>query len=128
MTDTMQNFVKSKMVLVECNTSVLEAYQLMKKNNIRHLPVVKDGQAVGIISDRDVQFMGHGGDSLNLKAEDIMTKDLLSVDAQTTIPHVVQLMSNKKISSVIINGDDKKIEGIFTSTDALDLLFQSYKV
>jgi predicted transcriptional regulator len=128
MSDTMEKFINHKMVLVESSTTVLEAYNLMKKNNIRHLPVVKEGMAIGVVSDRDVQFINFGGDSLNLKVEDIMTKEPLTVDSLTTIPHVVQLMKNKKVNSVLINGSNKKIEGIFTSTDALNILFETYKI
>lgn len=51
-------FVASRMtknpITVEPSTPVNEAAKLMKRRNIRRLPVVENGSLVGIISDRDI--------------------------------------------------------------------------
>ncbi|RJP49460.1 MAG: CBS domain-containing protein [Anaerolineaceae bacterium] len=43
-----------KMVTVKNETSVDECVALMKQYQIRHLPVVEDGQIIGMVSMRDV--------------------------------------------------------------------------
>ena len=51
-------FVANRMtknpITVEPTTPVNEAAKLMKRRNIRRLPVVEKGSLVGIISDRDI--------------------------------------------------------------------------
>lgn len=43
-----------RMVTVTLNTSVEECSALMKQHQFRHLPVVENGQLVGLVSMRDV--------------------------------------------------------------------------
>lgn len=45
-----------KMVTVTNETSVDECVALMKQYQIRHLPVVEDGQIIGMVSMRDVMM------------------------------------------------------------------------
>jgi CBS domain-containing protein len=126
-TDTMKSFVKTKMHMVEPQSSVIEIFNLMKSNKIHHVPVVENGEAVGIISDRDVQFVNHADNSFQMTAKDIMTANPYTVDAMTSVPHAVNTMTQKGINSILIHDDSKKIVGIFTSTDALNILSNHYK-
>lgn len=128
MSDTMQAFRKDKMKWVGPEESTLDIFNLMKKSKIHHLPVIEDGKTVGIISDRDVSFVDKTGNSLNLQAKHIMTPYPVVVDELTTIPHAVKLMKQNKINSILIRDSSGKISGIFTSTDALDLLIRHYQV
>jgi acetoin utilization protein AcuB len=126
-TDTMQNFVKNEVKWVSPETATLDVFNLMKKSKIHHLPVVKDGKAIGIISDRDVSFVDKTGNALNLTAKDIMTPEPVSVDALTTIPHAIKLMRQNRVNSILVHDENKKVIGIFTSTDALDILAEHYQ-
>lgn len=125
--DTMKSFIKDEIYMVTPTTSVLEIFNLMKSKKIRHVPVVDNGEAIGVISDRDVQFITHAGDAFQLKASDIMTAEPYSVDSLTSVPHVVNTMAQKKINSILIHDEQHKIVGIFTSTDALQILADHYK-
>lgn len=125
--DTMKGFIRDVVHMVTPTTGVLEVYNIMKSKKIRHIPVVENGEAVGVISDRDVQFINYAGDAIQLKASDVMTTGPYSVDSLTSIPHAVNVMAQKKINSVLIHDTDKKIVGIFTSTDALQILSSHYK-
>lgn len=125
--DTVQQFVKNEMKFVEPETTTIEVFQMMQKNNIHHLPVVQNGKAIGIISDRDVSFVGKTGNSLNLSAQDIMTPDPITVDNEMSIPHAINLMRQNRVNSVLIKDKTEAVIGIFTSTDALDILAEHYQ-
>ena len=42
-------------ITLESSAKLLDAALLMRTSGFRHLPVVKDGCPVGVVSDRDVQ-------------------------------------------------------------------------
>jgi acetoin utilization protein AcuB len=108
------------------NTSVEEMVQLMKENGIRHLPITRGEQVVGIISDRDLKVaMGLNAQERRLiRAADIMVCEPVTVRSETTIDEVALEMSKNKIGSVIVNDSDDNFFGIFTATDALNALVE----
>ncbi len=103
-----------------------ELRALMEKHGIRHLPVVRDGTVVGVISDRDVRLvLGLSADEKRLvRAGDIMATDPVTVAASTPLDEVAYTMSAKKVGSVIVNDDQGRFVGIFTATDALNALIE----
>lgn len=119
---TANMYVISNLSFIDPESTVYDAYEKMKRDQIHHIPVVKDGEAVGIISDRDLQFITLMGNSNEIYCKDIMTKDPVIVSTQTPINDVANMMVDKKINSVLINNSEDKVVGIFTSTDALKLL------
>lgn len=103
-----------------------ELRRLMDQHGIRHLPVLRDGRVVGVISDRDVR-LGYGLTDLEKNqvcATDIMSPDPLAVTASTPLDKVAYLMSDRKVGSVIVNEEDGPFLGIFTATDALNALVE----
>ena len=50
-----KNWMKSDVVTVDENIAVIKVSKILKDNNIRHLPVTKDGKLSGIITDHDVR-------------------------------------------------------------------------
>lgn len=113
---------KEALVVCEPTTPASKVYETMQKSRIRHLPVVVEGKAIGIISDRDVQFVSAWTSDGELTAKDLMTPDPISVSATADLKEVVQEMSKKKINSTLIHDEQSRIVGIFTTTDALDML------
>jgi acetoin utilization protein AcuB len=100
--------------------------RLMQKHGIRHLPVVRDGAVVGVISDRDVRLVAGltVPEKLQVQAADIMAADPLTVSAAAPLDEVALAMSEKKVGSVIVNDEDGRFLGIFTATDALNALIE----
>lgn len=120
-----EEFTTPDPISIEESLSFAELLKLMTSQNIRHLPVMRDGELAGIISDRDVRlFAGMPeADRADLTAADIMSEDLISVDATTPLDQVAQLMSAEKISSLIVTENDEFL-GIFTASDALNALIE----
>ena len=117
--DTMEKFINTKM-LVEPTTPTFDVYRMMKQNNIRHVPVVKDGKAIGIISDRDVFFVNKSGDSLDLTASDIMTEDPISVDSIAKYKLTYQAKADGFESKHISNLENSSFPWWETSETSID--------
>lgn len=107
-------------------TTIDQLNQLMADHEIRHLPILRGAQVVGIVSQRDLKVL----ENLNIKdkakicASDIMAPEPVSVSSEATLDEVAFEMSSKKIGSVIVNEGDKFL-GIFTVTDALNALIET---
>ena len=99
---------------------------IMRVNGVRHLPIVRGDEAVGIISDRDMKLVRGlpRPQQMLLKAADIMIKDPFCVSASTPLDDVAFEMSDAKIGSAIVLDDEGKLLGIFTLTDALNALIE----
>ncbi|MFO7188188.1 MAG: CBS domain-containing protein [Pseudomonadota bacterium] len=117
-------FTTTDVVAAKENMNIDELQRLMERHSIRHLPVVRDGVAVGIISDRDVRLIAgmSVAEKFQMTAGDLMTPDPVAVKASATLDEAVELMAEKKVGSVLVNDEDGRLMGIFTATDALKAL------
>lgn len=108
------------------DTKMQDLRALMRENGIRHLPIMRGEQVVGIVSDRDLKVAA--GLSLTQEsqicARDIMAVDPVTVSGGESLEDVVFQMSEMKIGSVIVNDASDELLGIFTVTDALNALIE----
>ena len=120
-----EEFTSPNLVTAKVNTPIRELQELMRVNEVRHLPILRGDDIVGIISDRDLKLVLSLDDwqRSQLIASDIMIEDPITVDAGTSIEEVAFEMSKRKIGSVIVT-DQNEIQGIFTVTDALNALIE----
>lgn len=115
-------------ICVDKDIDISNLIQLMKENNIRHLPVVNESEeAIGIISDRDITTIQALGNYSQVKALDLMTEDPICVFKGSNLLDAVFEMAEKKVGSLIINDEVGKVYGIFTNTDALNALIEVLK-
>lgn len=121
-----EEFTTPALVTATENESIDRLIDLMNLYDIRHLPIVKDGRAVGIVSDRDLKLaIGLSiREKINICAADIMVTDPVTVSAGATLDEVAFEMSQKKIGSVLVNDENDELMGIFTVTDALNALVE----
>lgn len=121
-----EEFTSLNPITAHENDPVETLANLMRKNSVRHLPIMRGDKVVGIVSDRDVKVVEglEMKDRAQVTARHIMSPDPITVHASATLDHVAYEMSKRKIGSVIVAGDGGKLLGIFTSTDALNALVE----
>ncbi len=102
------------------------ALEHMRENKIRHLPVLRGGRLVGVVSDRDLGLVAGLNDVNpdNTKVEEAMTPVPYTASSDTTLLEVLQQMTEHKYGSVLIM-DGTKVSGIFTTYDVVLLLTKS---
>jgi acetoin utilization protein AcuB len=131
----MRERIRRNPVTIGPDASFFKARDYIHAMGIRHLPVVdKNNRLVGIVTDRDIREAApsdapslsvHELSSLlaKLKVSAFMTpkKKLITITPDTLIEEAVQLMHDHKIGCLPVLEADE-LYGIFTETDALDLL------
>jgi acetoin utilization protein AcuB len=99
--------------------TIAEASQLMRASGIRHLPVVDGERLLGVISERDIQFVDAfpDVDPKKVTVSEAMTEKPYSVSPDLGLDEVVATMAEQKYGSAIVvqNGH---VVGVFTTVDA----------
>ncbi|WP_028585893.1 CBS and ACT domain-containing protein [Desulfogranum mediterraneum] len=126
----------SELVTVAPTTTLVEARDLIADKGIDHLLVVdKEGQLVGLLSDRDLKqnwaspattLSTHELTYLLQKVEvgQIMVKTVITVEPDTTIERAAYIMQTNNISSLPVM-ESGALVGIITSTDVMAVLLQA---
>lgn len=99
------------------------AQELMRRHNVRHLPVLHGGELHGIVSERDLGLIAglNEVNPDNTSVEEAMTQEAYTPTKDVALADVLQEMLEHKYGSAIVVEDGKPI-GIFTTYDALRLL------
>jgi acetoin utilization protein AcuB len=99
--------------------SLAQAHALMREHHLRHLPVLDDGELVGIVSVGDLHLLET---ICELSLDEVLVDEAMSanpfvVTGDMPLDEVAEIMATKKYGSAIVVGRGG-VEGIFTSTDA----------
>ena len=113
-----RDIMTKDIVTIDFDKSALEAAKLMTEKGISSLFVVKDGNPVGIVSERDFikKICAKELQVSQVKIGDIMSKILTTATPDTPIEVAVQRMVNHKIRRLPIM-EGSKVAGIITVTD-----------
>lgn len=127
-----QKFMTPMPHTIEASSALLQANERMIHNGIRHLPVMKEGKLVGVVSDRDVALAASlFAEGTKRTVEDVMIPKPYVVRPEAPLDRVVAEMADKKYGSALIEQENGKVVGIFTAVDGLrvlqDVLREHYK-
>jgi acetoin utilization protein AcuB len=101
---------------------LLKAHTVMREHGVRHLPVLRGGKLVGVLSQRDLYFLESiaGVDVQIDKVADAMTPDVYVVTPDDKLRDVAHVMADHRYGcAVVVSGESHNVLGIFTVTDAL---------
>lgn len=95
---------------------VREAVELMIKNDISSVPVVDEDEIVGIVTKSDLMEFYNQKYTGKWKVSQLMTDDVVTVNENHSIGHVISLMEDKNIGKVVVIRDKEPV-GIITSAN-----------
>jgi CBS-domain-containing membrane protein len=110
--------------------SVRETVRLLCEHRVGALLVVDDAQEVrGIVTERDVLNMIHSRSSSleDVRVEEIMTRKVAIAQAEDTIQHALQVMSENNIRHLPV-GDENGIVAVLSITDLLHALYNQDEI
>jgi CBS domain-containing protein len=117
-------------------TPISTAHQLMKEHGVRRLTVVDNGQLVGIVTLGDIREASPSDATtlsiweLNylwaqLNVERVMSRAVLTIEANASILDAAQIMMDKKVSGLPVLSEQGQLVGIITESDIFRMLVKS---
>jgi acetoin utilization protein AcuB len=112
-------------------TTIAEAWDLMRELDVRHLPVVDGDALVGMVSDRDLGNLDvtrllteEGADALRrrltLPVVQIMSADVVAAEPDTEMSELITLLLEHKVGALpVILPGTRQIVGIVSYIDVL---------
>ena len=106
------------LVTVKADISVKKAVKVMNDFEIGCLIVVEDGEAVGIITERDIlkRIVVEGRDPEKTLVGEVMSRPLIVTSPETSLEEAIESMFKHKIKKLpVVEGG--KLVGLVTFTD-----------
>lgn len=124
MTTTVLDVLKHKgdsVVTVVADQTIASVVGVLTRNKIGAAPVAdRDGQLIGIISERDIiRGLGESGDEvLALAVDRLMTREVVTCSLQDSVVWLMEVMTNQRIRHlpVVQNG---RLRGIVSIGDVV---------
>ncbi|MFZ5447230.1 MAG: CBS and ACT domain-containing protein [Thermodesulfobacteriota bacterium] len=123
-----QDWMSKDLVTIDEDTSIMKASKVMKQNDIQHLPVLRKGRLVGIISDRDlkeatpskattldIHEMYYLLDKIAVKS--LMSKKLFTITPEATVEKAAAIMLKHHVSALPVLDAQGGLAGILTKGD-----------
>lgn len=115
--------VMKQPIHVDKDQRLSQAVDLFKKYNVARLPVLEEGELVGIITQRDVmRKIGYFKEDLKVSTYHIstcMTKDPFVLHPSDPVEKAVELFCDKSISGIPIV--DEELVGMVTKLDLIEV-------
>lgn len=128
---TAEDIMTENVTTVEESATLADALEVLSELEVRHLPVVRKGEVIGMISDRDFRSLGldlvsdlENRDRLQARLQtsvaNLMSGDVLSVDRSTDVQEIIDLLLEEKVGAIpVVEGDSNELVGIVSYMDVL---------
>lgn len=131
---TARDLMTRNPVIASPDATIAEVWDLMRELEIRHVPVVRSGALIGMVSDRDLGRLDIGGvtaaegvdalrQELATPVVSVMSSDVICVEPETEVDEVLELLIEHKVGALpVVQPDTRRIVGIVSYIDVLRAL------
>jgi len=118
-----RDIMEKNVITIEHDKSSLDAAKLISEKDISFLVVVKDGNPIGVVSERDFvrKITAEDKQSSKIPLSEIMSFKFRWVDPTTEIEEAVQKMLNHNVRRLLVL-ENEKLVGVITQTDLAGFL------
>lgn len=109
-------------ITVSKETPIKELVKILLENNLRHVPVTKDGkELVGLVSVSDVVRKAIAVEKESGPIKDYVKKELITVWEATPVPVAFKIMNLSRVNLLPVLDDNSNLSGIIDYSDFVHL-------
>jgi acetoin utilization protein AcuB len=120
-------------ITIDADATVIEAVHLLKEKGIRRLPVLKNGELVGLVTERMLLSFSPGKSTSmdSWQVHYLLSKTPVSeamnpkpntVTPDTELSDCAQILHDRKLNGITVVDEGGRLVGILTTTNALEAL------
>ena len=103
-------------------TNLQEVAKMMLDNDCGAIPVVEDNKhkrPIGVVTDRDITIrtVAVGDNPLTMSAKSVMTKNVFTVKAETSVEECIKLMEENQVRRVPVVDENGSCIGMVAQAD-----------
>jgi len=136
--DIVRDWMSAPPITIDIDATLPEACELIRQHQIRRLPVLEDGQLVGIVTRGDLRGAQPSEATtlsiweLNyllakLKLKAIMTPEPITIQEDAAIRDAAQIMIDYKVSGLPVVNKDGDLVGMITESDIFRMVVRQWR-
>lgn len=114
------HLIAKPLVTITSEKTILDAARMMVSNNTGFLVILKPAdqtELVGVISERDIIGALASGMSLDTKASDVGTRNVVTVRVKADVAEAAKAMNRNRIRHVVVVDEYDKLVGVVSMRD-----------
>jgi len=112
-------------VVAEPSNSIKDVTELMKKNTLQQIPVVKSGKLVGLITSYDLwNHIRQNSEADNASIQDVMTSNVLTIRPKDKVGTAAELFIDRRFKTLPVVNLDNDLKGVVTAFDVIKHVFK----
>ena len=116
----LKDIMTNNIICANTTDSIYDISIIMKKNNIGFIPIKKDNEFIGVVTDRDIVIKAISNKSdITDTIEPYITNKIISIDYNKNIKDALELMGINQIKRLIITKNNSPI-GILSLSDIIN--------
>ena len=134
--EKIKSILTTDILSVHLKQNLSDVNDIFRENMIHHIPVLDGKYPIGMISSKDIFKLIFNIDTQdermidaildhNFSIEEVMTKDLITLPLSSTIKEAAKVLRFSTIHSIIVTNKMGEMEGIVTSTDLIQYLYDN---
>ncbi len=107
-----QELMSGKLVRIAPEENAQVAARLLSRHNLGSLPVcTREGKLRGMLTDRDIvlRCVAAGEEPAQTKVSDIMTRRLITVDADASVQKAAEIMAREQVRRLPVEQEGKLV-------------------
>ncbi|MBD3298681.1 MAG: pyridoxal-phosphate dependent enzyme [candidate division Zixibacteria bacterium] len=113
-------------ITADADDKVFRVIETMKTKDISQLPVLDNGNVIGVINESDLlNYMVTGSHRLVDPIRQVVIRDVHRVSRSTTLADISEAFSSGRNMALVVDND--QIAGIITRIDLIDYLAKTFK-
>jgi CBS domain-containing protein len=103
----------------EPSSSAIEAARLMRDEDVGSLPVIDQGELIGMVTDRDItiRVVAEGKDPQKTTVGEIVSRQLVTIDLEQDLDEALELMAIHQVRRLPVVEADVRLVGILAQAD-----------
>lgn len=114
-----KDIMSSPVEEIRSDATISQAARMMQMSDIGVLPIMKDGDVVGVLTDRDIaiRVVAEGLDPQETSVSEVMSSEIICCSEDSSMEDAATLMEENQVHRLLVLSSANRVSGIVSIAD-----------